>query len=148
MCCAGSLAALSACRPHPTLILQLEDMQGDLTRFAFKLYAMLGKAGVIGLQMPKNRVMRQQFGSYLKERRPGRSATEDAYTSARLTRSQVRASARRCTSARRECSTTERLMREWLTGRMRCRRRCIGRCRWFRIRPTMAWARACTAQRR
>ena len=86
---AGLLSALNACRPHPTLILQLEDLQADLNRFTFKLYAMLGQAGVIGLQMPRNRVMRQEFGSYLKAKRPVRLGS-DQYTSARLSRSQVR----------------------------------------------------------
>lgn len=86
--CAGMLTSLMACQPHPTLILQLEDMQEDLLRFTYKLYAMLGQAGVLGLQMPPRVVMRKQFGAYLKaSRQPVARGDESVqYT---LSRSQV-----------------------------------------------------------
>lgn len=82
------LTSLLACQPHPTLILQLEDMQEELTRFTYKLYAMLGQAGAQGLQMPNRAAMKKQFGSYLKEARQpaARDATSSQDT---LSRSQV-----------------------------------------------------------
>jgi hypothetical protein len=68
--CAGMLKALTACEAYPTLVLQLEHMQTDLMRFTYKLYAMLGQAGVSGLQMPARGPMRQHFGSFIKSARP------------------------------------------------------------------------------
>jgi hypothetical protein len=81
------LSALMACQTHPTIILQLDDMQDDLVRFSFKLFALLGQAGMAGLQMPAKEVMEAQYGAYLKESRP--RSHVDIAPSISLSRSQV-----------------------------------------------------------
>ena len=74
--------------PYPTLIVQLEDMQADLERFTYKLFAELGDAGVAGLQMPARHAMNDHFGTYLKANHTRTRA--QTQHSAQLTRTQVR----------------------------------------------------------
>lgn len=79
---------MRACIPYPTLIVQLEDMQSDLVRFTYKLYAELGDAGIAGLQMPARHAMNEHFGTYLMANHTRTHVKRDQPT--RLTRTQVR----------------------------------------------------------
>lgn len=82
------LKALTSCSGHPTVIVTLEDMQADLMRFAYKLFAMLGRAGVSGLQMPGLGPLRRRFGGFLKAARVRSPASSRPRE--HLTKSQVR----------------------------------------------------------
>lgn len=60
------LNSLRACEEHPTILLQLEDMREDLTRFTYKLYALLGQADVFFLQIPPRAVIHEEFEAAVK----------------------------------------------------------------------------------
>lgn len=62
------LNALRACAPHPTILLQLEDMREDLMRFTYKLYALLGQADVFFLQLPPRAILHEEFEAALKSK--------------------------------------------------------------------------------
>lgn len=81
------LNALKACEDHPTVLLQLEDMNSDLVRFTYKLYAMLGQVGVYHLQMPPKNVLDAEFGANLKPKHRKESSSSKVVT---LSRNQVR----------------------------------------------------------
>jgi hypothetical protein len=84
------LKALKSCAGYPSVILQLEDLQEDLTRFTYKLYAMLGRAGVSGLQMPARLPLWRQFGKFFKARNRTVSSSTPGHRGPGLTQSQVR----------------------------------------------------------
>lgn len=85
--CAGMIAALTACKGHPTVLVDTEHLRVDL-RFARELSASLTAAGVVGLSPPQPTELYFEITGHMKSER--KLQQDDAATGIRLSESQVR----------------------------------------------------------